>query len=151
MDKPCPLHDQALREYTASADIQLMLKNNQSLFKYIEKYSGEKIQSFLDVQHIHETLVVENFKNLRVPNWTESAFNEIEECAIFSHKMATNTKRLARLKSGFLIREIFDRFTMKKDSTLAPDRVLWMYSAHDETIINVLNALNLFEVLIALN
>lgn len=61
--------------------------------------------------------------------------------------MDTNTKLLARLKVGFLIREIFARFTMKKDSTLTPNRVLWMYSAHDETIINVLNALNLFEVL----
>lgn len=65
MDKPCPLHSQALKEYTASADVQLMLKNNQSFFKYVEKYSGEKIRSFLDVQHIHETLVVENFKTLR--------------------------------------------------------------------------------------
>lgn len=61
--------------------------------------------------------------------------------------MDTNTKLLARLKAGFLIREIFERFTMKKDSTLTPNRVLWVYSAHDETIINVLNALNLFEVL----
>lgn len=60
--------------------------------------------------------------------------------------MDTNTKRLARLKAGWLIREIFDRFTMKKDSTLTPNRVLWVYSAHDETIINVLNALNMFEV-----
>lgn len=83
----------------------------------------------------------------RVPNWTESVFDEIEECAIFSHKMDTNTKLLARLKVGFLIRDILERFTMKKDSTLTPNRVLWMYSAHDETIINVLNALNLFEVL----
>lgn len=61
--------------------------------------------------------------------------------------MDTNTKLLARLKVGFLIREIFERFTMKKDSTLTPNRVLWVYSAHDETIINLLNALNLFEVL----
>lgn len=65
MDKPCPLHSQAFKEYTESAEIQLMLKNNQSLFKYVEKYSGEKIESFSDVKHIHETLVVENFKNLR--------------------------------------------------------------------------------------
>lgn len=65
MDKACPLHSQAFSEYTATAEIQLMLKNNQSLFKYVENYSGEKIRTFLDVQHIHEALVVENFKNLR--------------------------------------------------------------------------------------
>lgn len=65
MDKPCPLHSQALKEYTASPEVQRMMKNNQSLFNYVEKYSGEKIQSFSDVEHIHGTLVVENFKNLR--------------------------------------------------------------------------------------
>lgn len=65
MDKTCPLYDQVFKEYTESAEIQRMLKNNQSLFNYVEKYSGEKIRTFLDVQRIHETLVVENFKNLR--------------------------------------------------------------------------------------
>lgn len=57
-----------------------------------------------------------------------------------------NTKLLARLTTGFLIREILERFTMKKDSTLSPDRSLWVYSAHDETIFRILMSLRLYEV-----
>lgn len=52
----------------------------------------------------------------------------MEKMASFSFSMATNTELLARLKAGFLIREIFDRFTMKANSTLRPDRSLWVYS-----------------------
>lgn len=61
--------------------------------------------------------------------------------------MVVNTKLMARLKAGFLIREIFNRFTMKRDLTLSPDRSLWIYSAHDLTIMNILAALDLYEVI----
>lgn len=58
----------------------------------------------------------------------------------------TATPEMARLKSGFLIKEMMERFTKKIFSTLEPNRSLWLYSAHDETIANVLNSLGLFEV-----
>lgn len=56
---------------------------------------------------------------------------------------------MKKAKTGFLIKEIFDRFKNKSLSLLKPDRSLWIYSAHDVTIVNVLNALNVYEVRIA--
>lgn len=85
----------------------------------------------------------------RLPSWTDKVFvpgSDMERLANFCFSMATNTKLLARLKTGWFFKEIFGRFTSKKDSTLDPDRSLWIYSAHDTTISNVLNALGLFEV-----
>lgn len=70
----------------------------------------------------------------------------MEKLSHFCFAIPTNTKLLARLKTGFLIREILQRFSMKIDSTLSPDRSLWIYSAHDSTLANVLNTLGLFEV-----
>lgn len=72
----------------------------------------------------------------------------MEKLANFCFGMATSTKLLARLKAGFFVREILEHFTMKKELTLSPDRSLWIYSAHDATIANVLNTLGLFEVTI---
>lgn len=66
--------------------------------------------------------------------------------AKFHLKLYTDTPLLARLKSGFLIKKIFDCFTQKMNSTLKPDRSLFLYSAHDVTIANLLNSLGLFEV-----
>lgn len=66
-----------------------------------------------------------------------------------SFQTNTSTPELARLKSGFLIREILNRFTNKIESKLMPDRSIWIYSAHDSTIASVLNSLALFEVTIS--
>lgn len=81
-----------------------------------------------------------------LPAWTNLVFDDMEKLKMTLCSMATNTKLLSRLKAGFLIREMLDHFTAKKDSTMMPDRSLWIYSAHDYTIINLLNALGLYDV-----
>lgn len=40
---------------------------------------------------------------------------------------------------------MIEHMVKKAQHTLEPDRKLWMYSAHDETIANLLMTLNLFE------
>lgn len=70
----------------------------------------------------------------------------LERIAAFHHSMAAATPQLARLQSGFLIREMLERFSMKIKSTLKPDRSLWFYSAHETTMANLLNSLEMFEV-----
>lgn len=74
--------------------------------------------------------------------------SDLEWISNRSFQVSTNTPELARLKTGFLIREILDRFDQKISAKLSPDRSLWIYSAHDTTVANVLNSLGLFEVII---
>lgn len=64
-----------------------------------------------------------------------------------SGKDHQSTNEMKKLKSGFLLKEILDRFTSKVQSTLNPNRSLWMYFAHDITLSNMLNTLGMFEVL----
>lgn len=71
---------------------------------------------------------------------------DFEWAANFSFKIPTITTELARLRYGFLIQDILDRFSAKIGSTLSPDRNIWIYSGHDTTLAGVLNALQLFEV-----
>lgn len=55
--------------------------------------------------------------------------------------------QLVRLKSGFLIKDIFDRFAQKIDGTLQPtNRTLWVYSAHSTTIKLLFDGLGLSSV-----
>lgn len=84
-----------------------------------------------------------------MPEWTKKVYpgGDMQWVANRSFQVVTNTPELARLKTGFLIREILDRFTQKIESTLSPDRSLWIYSGHDTTVANVLNTLGLFEVI----
>lgn len=56
------------------------------------------------------------------------------------------TNETLKAKGGFLVREIFQRFKNKTLGILNPDRSLWIYSAHDNTLVNTLSALNIFDV-----
>lgn len=72
----------------------------------------------------------------------------MEYVATFAFAVGSNTKELAKLKCGAFIKEMIDRFYQKIISTLKPNRSLWLYSAHDFTISNLLNSLGLFEKVI---
>lgn len=70
----------------------------------------------------------------------------MEYIAQFDYKTYADTPELARLKSGFLLKEMLEHFSQKINGTLKPNRSLWLYSGHDLTILNILNSLGLFEV-----
>lgn len=54
------------------------------------------------------------------------------------------TPETKKFRSGYLLKEILDRSTNKTQATLLPDRSLWMYFAHDNTLADMLSSLNLF-------
>lgn len=56
----------------------------------------------------------------------------------------THTTEMKKLECGFLLKEILDRCSAKANSTLQPDRKLWIYSAHDLNIFNILNTVTDF-------
>lgn len=88
---------------------------------------------------------------LSLPEWAEKALKQtngaLEYFAARFFESFTHTTEMKKAKAGFLIKEIFNRFKNKTLNLLHPDRSLWIYSAHDNTIINVLNALNVYQVI----
>lgn len=68
-----------------------------------------------------------------------------------SYTLPTFTPELAKLRSGFLLKDILDRSVSKSQNRLVPNQSLWMYSAHEATIANMLNSLGLFTVCIFFN
>lgn len=89
----------------------------------------------------------------RLPEWTHKVFipgGVFEYLAEYWLIFTTGTTELKRLKSGFLLKEIFDRFK-KKTLSLLPDELMYIYSGHDITIGGLLNSLGVFEVSIRVN
>lgn len=66
--------------------------------------------------------------------------------AEFYFALFTQTPEMKKLRMGFLLKEILDRSRNKTESKLSPDRSLWMYFAHDNTIVDLLHGLDLFKV-----
>lgn len=80
----------------------------------------------------------------------------MENITLFVYEIGSATNEMARLRSGFLLKEILEHFMQKLNSTQSdrPDRLysddinFWLYSGHDFTISNLLRSLDLFKVFI---
>lgn len=84
----------------------------------------------------------------RLPEWTRQVRipgGAFEELALYWFQSITGTTEMKRLKSGFLLKEILDRFR-RKASSLLPNQLMQFYSGHDITIASILNSLGKFDV-----
>lgn len=121
----------------------------RTLINYLEMKSGRKLSNLCDISILHDTLFIERLKGMRLPDWADKAMKpggDLEFLTFTLFSMFTPTPQTKKIKSGYLLKEILDRFTNKTLGTLSPDRSLWIYFAHDVTISNMLNSLGLFKV-----
>jgi len=67
----------------------------------------------------------------------------MENFGVFWLKLITGTTKLQRLYSGFLLKDILDRF--KKKTNSKTDLLMYLYAGHDVTIAGILNSLGVFQ------
>lgn len=141
-------HAELERFLKESPEMQSILTQRDK-FKLWSEMSGVEIKTFNDVQQLYDTYSIENWTNKPLP---DSIKKEIEPNGLMEYiskwhfKLESATPLLARLRSGFLLKEILEHFDHKIKKTLTPDRSVWFYSAHDSTISHLLTGLGLFEV-----
>lgn len=85
----------------------------------------------------------------RISEWGEALIEPdgpFERFVFDWYATRTATREMCKIKSGFLLKEMFDHFASKSQGKLSPDRSVWMYFAHDHTIINLLHTLRMYEV-----
>lgn len=56
--------------------------------------------------------------------------------------LLTETPFMKKVKGGAIITEIVDNMIKKRSRILAPERSIFIYSAHDVTLVNLMRALN---------
>ncbi|XP_036144877.1 prostatic acid phosphatase [Monomorium pharaonis] len=144
--KYCPRYQYELEKLLRSPEIERIKMENADLFIYLTEHSGDKINSFKMLEHLYDVLYIESLYNKTLPQWTKSVFPEkMKPLATFSFMTEAYNTILKRLKTGPLLGEMIDHMSKKMQHILQPDRKIWMYSAHDETIANLLMTLNIFE------
>ncbi|XP_012230813.1 prostatic acid phosphatase-like isoform X2 [Linepithema humile] len=144
--KHCTRYNHELNKVLTSPELEHINKENAKLYAYLTKNSGGKISSLEEVERLYDILYIENLYNKTLPEWTKSVFpDKLKPLAILSFMTETYDKILQKLKSGPLLGEMINHMVKKAQKTLKPDRKVWVYSAHDETVANMLMTLNLFE------
>ncbi|KAH8241254.1 hypothetical protein KR032_005448 [Drosophila birchii] len=145
---PCPAYDYEMASLESSPEFLALAKKYKDLFAYLSEKSGRSVKTFLDASYLNNTLFIESLYNMSLPEWTEKVYGheELTYAANLAFSINTYTRKLARLKAGPLLKDIFQRIEVKASGRLQPDRSMWIYSAHDTTIANVLNTLKVFEL-----
>lgn len=145
--KSCPAYEYAYSAMKNSPEFQKYDERYTYLYEYLTKWTGRSVDSLESVSIINNTFFIEGLYNKTLPDWTKKIYPSKDMTFIseFSFALFTYTRPMARLKTGPLIKEMFKRFSDKANNKLKPNRSVWIYSAHDTTVANVLNTLKLFE------
>lgn len=135
-----------MKKLLVSPEFQKYNEELAPIYKYVTNHTGREISDIQELEYLYNTLYIESLYGFKLPDWTKEVFpNKMKPWAEFSFKLFCYNQRLARLKMGLLINEIFTRFVSKSKNRLIPDRKMWIYSAHDTTIANVLMMLGAFD------
>lgn len=145
--KPCAAFDLELKKYKHTDEFQAYNKSLEPVYEYVTEHSGRVVDSLTTAQNLYSCLHIEELNNFTLPEWTKKVYPEpLRSISARSFATKTNTPLMARLKAGPLVKEILERFRAKASGKLRPDRSVWVYSAHDTTVANLLNALRLFDL-----
>ncbi|XP_031637759.1 lysosomal acid phosphatase-like [Contarinia nasturtii] len=145
----CPRYSAALKKYKKeSPEVLGILKENKENILYWSKMCGSNLTTIDDISQVYDILNIQRQHNKTLPGWAQKAIEPngaMESIAHFWFTTFSNTNELARLESGFLIKEMFERFAQKINSTLEPNRSLWFYSAHETGMGGLMNSLGIFK------
>ncbi|XP_033225423.1 lysosomal acid phosphatase-like isoform X2 [Belonocnema kinseyi] len=147
MKKYCPRYEYELENLKNSPEMKRIDQDNAKLYSYLTQHSGKKINSLEEIEFLYNSLYIEELYNKPLPEWTKYVYPEkMKPLAEKSFAIPCYNKILRRLKAGLLVGEMVQHLVEKSRNSLKPDRKLWIYSAHDETVANFLMALGLFDL-----
>lgn len=176
--KQCDHFDYQMIQYLNTTAYTELFEKYRSLIRYMEINSGTTLSTYTDISTFYDVLMVEKLKGFwygnkplliriyfppefinisekihSLPPWAEQVMEiggDLEYLYLNWFPMWTATPEMKKFRSGYLLKEILDHFGDKVQSKLSPDRSLWMYFAHDITLVSMLNTLGLYEVMVFL-
>lgn len=148
MKKSCPKYDEQLKNLYINppVDIKEMNLKNENLYRMLSKHTGLNISRVLDVELLYNTLDVEKESGLELPDWTEQIFpDRMLAPTERSYSLFTETPYMKKIKGGALFTDILDKMIKKRNGLLSPNRSIFIYSGHDVTLVNIMNAMGILD------
>lgn len=140
--RDCPKYDEVYEEVMKSEEVRKIDEANRQLYRILSLHTGANISNLLDVELLHGTLEAEKEAGWELPDWTEGVFpSKTLPLAERYLRLITETPFMKRIKAGPLMTEIIENMFSKKNN-LPQERSINIYSAHDVTLVNLMNAMN---------
>lgn len=104
MKTKCDKYDQMFEDVNQSDKVLNIIKENQALFNHLTKYSGSNISTIENVEMLYNTLEIEQFHNLTLPNWLdETVLAQMRSLAALNLALYSETEYMKRMKGGNII------------------------------------------------
>lgn len=146
MGAKCPKYDHLYRKYMESEPHKQLKHKYKEAFEYLTQHTNKTVNSFKTAQQVWGVMVIESIHQMKLPDWTTQIYPEpITTMSAIAFQTPTITPEMARLVSGPLLKDILKGFQAKAEGKMSPDNGIWMYSAHDTTVADLLNTLRVFD------
>lgn len=147
MKKPCPRYSALAKKVLLEPPFSDINAANAVLYDYLSYNTGLKIDSLETMEFLYNTLFIEKIYNFTLPPWTRDVYPyKMRGTCEMSFAVACYTQEMARLKTGLWFGEMLEHMinTTRQIARSDHHQLLRIYSGHDTTIANILNALHLF-------
>ncbi|CAH2218387.1 jg4398 [Pararge aegeria aegeria] len=146
MKRNCDTYNVKKKAYINTDEYKTRLSKFQGLMNLLTLYTGKKIEDYEDINEIYNTLLVESIHDFTLPKWAQLLYpDKLRGPSCYSFTTATATPIMARLMTGPLLKEIVGKMNTVITKENPNPLKLSIYSGHDFTIGNVLNAMGLYD------
>uniref|UniRef100_A0A1L8DYX7 Putative lysosomal & prostatic acid phosphatase n=1 Tax=Nyssomyia neivai TaxID=330878 RepID=A0A1L8DYX7_9DIPT len=144
--KPCRKYDEMLNKFYVNPppDVVEMNEKYAGMYRMLTKETGMNVTNIGHVELLYNTLSIERSAGLTLPDWTESVFpDKMVTLAERNLALITETPFMKKIKGGSIMTEILDNMVKKLNGL--QHRSIFVYSAHDVTLVNFMRAIGVIE------
>jgi lysosomal acid phosphatase len=142
-DSYCPLYVDHLIEAFNSTRARDLENKHQDFFDLLTEKSGQNVTTFYDVYDIEGGVQIERWRNLTQPDWlTDEVFQQMVEIKNIYLSLLHPDNQTIRLRGGPLLGEMLKNMLNKAEDP-SNQRQIYLFTAHDATIIGLMAAMGL--------
>lgn len=141
----CPNYIKLENEYLNSEDVLKDLKKHEDIFKYVSENTGLNVTNYGNIYDLYFGLSTEEEWGFTLPQWTKSVWPDtLTKIAIKEYDVYMGNLEMKRINAGYLLQKII-RDTEEVLKNTESKRKVYLYSAHENNVAQLLMALDIFD------
>jgi len=140
----CNRVEELMMAHNKSSEGLTFMEKHTKLIRKMEDLFGVSLKVWDDIWVAVDTLIVERMNNMTVEDWVYEDWDEIVNLNADLFTWYLKGPELKKLKGGPLLTEMITNME-KKVNNIEPNARLYVYSAHDSTLLALLSLLDLYD------
>ncbi|XP_022692133.1 prostatic acid phosphatase-like isoform X2 [Varroa jacobsoni] len=142
-DATCQKDNEAIEELRSTGQGKEVMAKYKDLMENLEKNSGKKMNDWVSVRDLLDTLTIESNLGLKIPKWADSeTLKQMEDCAKYATLLNYQQDQRIRFRAGLLLKDVVMHFDDVVNNS--PKHKIYAYASHDVLIAAYLSAFGVF-------